>query len=88
MERVESGLSVGPLEIIGVSTKNGKSVLMDDVVYDEVARINPVGVLSEFEQDLQGAIVAWWMLQPNTSMTYGMDMADIAKLFWNERLNK
>jgi hypothetical protein len=59
---------------------------MDNVVQDEIARINPVGVLSELEQDLQGAIV-YWMLNTTSVDTYSMAMKEVIKLFWNERLN-
>ncbi len=82
-----NGMQLGPLLItFASSAKPGKSIMMDYVMADEVARIHPVDVLSEFEQDLQGAIV-YWMLNTTSVNTYGMDMKDVIKLFWNERLN-
>ena len=82
-----NGMQLGPLlTTFASSVKPGKSIMMDYVMADEVARIHPVDVLSEFEQDLQGAIV-YWMLNTTSVDTYGMDMKDVIKLFWNERLN-
>ena len=81
-----NGMQLGPLLItFASSAKPGKSIMMDHVMADEVARIHPVDVLSEFEQDLQGAIV-YWMLNTTSVDTYGMDMKDVIKMFWNERL--
>lgn len=59
---------------------------MDNVVQDEIARINKaVSVLSDFEYDYHVKIVQW-MLGKGSSV-YGMGLADIAKQYWNERLN-
>ena len=59
---------------------------MDNVVQDEIARINgTVSVLSDFEYDYHIQVVQWMIGQGST--IYGMGLADIAKLFWNERLN-
>ena len=60
--------------------------MMDIMVNDEFARINARDVMSEFEQDCQGAIV-YWMFNTTSVNTYGMDMKEVIKLFWNERLN-
>ena len=65
---------------------------MDNVVADEIARINPVDVMSEFEGDVRYDVLKWlWnnpqqesMTSPHTGL---LDWKKAAKLFWNERLN-
>lgn len=58
---------------------------MDYIMADEVARLYPSNVSSEFEGDVRREIIGWILLT-TTSLT-GMDMKDVIKLFWNERLN-
>jgi len=59
---------------------------MDNVVQDEIARINnTVSTLSDFEYDFHIKVVQWMIA--SGPLVYGMGMEDISKLFWNERLN-
>lgn len=59
--------------------------MTDAAVCDEVARLYPGNVSSDFENNIRREIIDWILLT-TTSLT-GMDMKDVIKLFWNERLN-
>jgi len=54
------------------------------VIHDEITRVNATGVFSEFEWEVQSDIIKWVLESPIP--TYGMDMKDVTKLFWNERI--
>ena len=58
---------------------------MDNVVQDEVARINPVEFLGDFEYQVRDEIFYYIMGIPVGLLP--TDMKDVIKLFWNERLN-
>lgn len=58
---------------------------MDAIVYDEVARLYPASVSGELENQARADIIDWLLATPTP--TIGMDMKDVIKLFWNERLN-
>jgi len=58
---------------------------MDNLMRDEIARLYPGNVSSDFEGNVRREIIDWILLT-TTSLT-GMDMKDVIKLFWNERLN-
>ena len=58
---------------------------MDYIMADEVARLYPGNVSSALEDSVRRDIIDWILLTP-TPLT-GMDMKDVIKLFWNERLN-
>lgn len=58
---------------------------MDNQMRDEVARLYPGNVSSDFEDRVRRDIIDWILLTPIPLS--GMDMKDVIKLFWNERLN-
>ena len=58
---------------------------MDYIMADEVVRLYPGNVSSEFEQIVRGEIVDW-ILSTLTPLGH-LDMKDVIKMFWNERLN-
>lgn len=62
---------------------------MDNLMRDEVARLYPGNVSSDFEQIVRGEIVDWILTASNftAAVTRGLDMKDVIKMFWNERLN-
>ena len=58
---------------------------MDYIMADEVARLYPGNVSSALEDSVRRDIIDWIL---NTTIPLrGMDMKDVIKLFWNERLN-
>ncbi len=59
---------------------------MDAIVFDEVARLYPANVSSELENQARIDIIDWILTTPTP--TTGMDMKDVIKLFWNERLGQ
>ena len=54
---------------------------------DEVARLYPANVSSDFENNVRGELIDWILLAPTPIKLTGMDMKDVIKMFWNERLN-
>ena len=54
-------------------------------VKDEIARLYPYNVNSEMENAYRGEIVDW--LLTTSKDTRGMDMKEVIKMFWDERLN-
>jgi hypothetical protein len=58
---------------------------MDNLMRDEVARLYPGNMSSDFEDNVRRDIIDWILLTPIPLS--GMDMKDVIKLFWNERLN-
>ena len=55
-------------------------------VTDEMFRIHTQGtVRSDFEYIVHSEIVEW--MEPRNEQLLGMDMRDVIKQFWNERLN-
>jgi hypothetical protein len=60
---------------------------MDNVMRDEVARLYPANVSSDFENNVRGELIDWILLAPTPIKLTGMDMKDVIKMFWNERLN-
>ena len=58
---------------------------MDNVMRDEVARLYPANASSDFENNVRREIIDWILLT-TTSLT-GMDMKDVIKMFWKEKLN-
>lgn len=58
---------------------------MDYIMADEVARLYPGNVSGALEDSVRRDIIDWIL---NTAIPLrGMDMKDVIKLFWNERLN-
>ena len=57
---------------------------MDSLVYEESSFVNARPTTSAFEHDVMSDIVEYIMDTPSTQ---GMDMKDVIKIFWNERLN-
>lgn len=55
---------------------------MDNMITDEIARINSDEVLSEFEKNIRLEIIAWALTQPEK-----MPWQNTVNAFWNERLN-
>lgn len=55
------------------------------VVKDEVARLYPVNVSSDFEDSLRSEIIDWTLSVPVGILP--KDMKDTIQQFWNERLN-
>ena len=95
--KVEDGMQIGqPFEIVGGSTKTGKSVVMakynellsivwDDVMLEETRRVHPQDVQSDFETQVKQEIDAWIKKQPPHKSW--ATPARSAQEFWNERLN-
>ena len=55
-------------------------------VTDEMLRVHTQGaVRSDFEYIVHSEIVEW--MEQRKEQVLGMDMRDVIKLFWNERLN-
>lgn len=84
--KYENGLAmrIGQLlTAIASSTKSGKSVMMDYAMADEVARLYPDSVSSDFEDSVRGEIIEWIMSQPKIFD----DMKNAINAYWNERLN-
>ena len=82
--KVEDGMQIGqPLVIVGGSTKPNKSIMMDYAMADEVARLYPDNVSSDFEDSVRGEIIEWIMSQPKIFD----DMKNAINAYWNERLN-
>lgn len=59
--------------------------MIDAAVRDEVARLYPGNVSSDFEQIVRYDIIGWILATPTT--TRGVDMKEVIKMYWNERLN-
>ena len=60
-------------------------ITKDNAVIDEMFRVHiPGTVSSDFEYMVRSEIVDW--IEENKQVL-GMDMRDVIKLFWNERLN-
>jgi len=59
--------------------------MIDAAVLDEVVRLYPGNVSSEFEQIVRGEIVDW--ILTTSAVTRGLDMKEVIKMYWNERLN-
>jgi hypothetical protein len=59
--------------------------MIDAAVRDEVARLYPGNVSSELENNVRRDIIDW-ILNATVPLS-GMDMKDVIKMFWNERLN-
>ena len=55
---------------------------MNNVIKDEINRINSDEVLSEFEKDIRLEILAWNLTQPKK-----MSWRETVNAYWNERLN-
>lgn len=58
---------------------------MDYIMADEVARLYPGNVSSDLENSVRRDIIDW-ILNATIPLS-GMDMTDVIKMFWNERLN-
>ena len=58
---------------------------MDYIMYDEIVRLYPGNVSSALEDSVRRDIIDW-ILNTTIPLT-GMDMTDVIKMFWNERLN-
>ena len=58
---------------------------MDNLMRDEVARLYPSNVSSALENSVRRDIIDW-ILNATVPLS-GMDMTDVIKMFWNERLN-
>ena len=58
---------------------------MDYIMYDEIARLYPGNVSSALENSVRRDIIDW-ILNATVPLS-GMDMTDVIKMFWNERLN-
>ena len=55
------------------------------LVNDEIARINATNVSSNLENEVRKDIIQWLL---NTPLDMSrLDMSDVIKQFWNERLN-
>jgi hypothetical protein len=59
--------------------------MTDVIVRDEVARLYPGNVSSDFENNVRREIIDW-ILSTVTPLGH-LDMRDVIKTFWNERLN-
>lgn len=59
--------------------------MIDAAVLDEVVRLYPGNVSSDFEQIVRGEIVDW--ILATSTVTRGVDMKEVIKMYWNERLN-
>lgn len=55
------------------------------LVNDEIARINATNVSSNLENEVRKDIIQW-LLDTPLDMSR-LDMSDVIKQFWNERLN-
>lgn len=86
MEKVELGRSVGPLEIIGGSTGTGKSVLMENIVKDELGRVNATVSMSDFELAVFDDVLSW-VDTKDSDFTADLTTKDAIIAYWNERLN-
>ena len=79
-----NGMRLGPLHIaFASSAKPNKSIMMDYAMADEVARLYPDNVSSDFEDSVRGEIIEWIMSQPKIFD----DMKNAINAYWNERLN-
>jgi hypothetical protein len=58
---------------------------MDNVMRDEVARLYPGNVSSDFENNVRREIIDW-ILSTVTPLSH-LDMKDVIKMFWKEKLN-
>ena len=58
---------------------------MDSVTYDEIARLGASPVNGELESNVRREIIDW-ILSTVTPLGH-LDMKDVIKMFWNERLN-
>jgi len=84
--KYENGLAmrIGQLlTAIASSAKPDKSIMMDYAMADEVARLYPDNVSSDFEDSVRGEIIEWIMSQPKIFD----DMKNAINAYWNERLN-
>ena len=59
--------------------------MIDAAVRDEVARLYPGNVSSDFENRVLGEITDWIMSTPVGLLP--KDMRDVIKTYWDERLN-
>jgi len=59
---------------------------MDYIMRDEVARLYPGNVSSDFEDNVRGEIIKWIFSTPANTIK-GKDMKEVIATFWNERLN-
>jgi hypothetical protein len=55
------------------------------VTYDEIARLGASPVNGELESNIRREIIDW-ILSTVTPLGH-LDMKDVIKMFWNERLN-
>lgn len=55
------------------------------LVNDEIARINATNVSGDLEQEVRKDIIQWLIRSPIDMSR--LDMSDVIKQFWNERLN-
>lgn len=60
---------------------------MDSIMRDEIARLYPGNVSSDFEDNVRGELIDWVLLAPTPLKLSGVDMKDVIAMFWNERLN-
>jgi len=60
---------------------------MDSMMRDEIARLYPGNVSSDFEDNVRGEIIDWILLAPTPLKLSGVDMKEVIAMFWNERLN-
>lgn len=60
----------------------GAHKMLDNILQDELNRINSTEILSEFEKNIRLEIIAWALTQPEKRSWQGTVNA-----FWNERLN-
>lgn len=56
--------------------------MLDNMLQDEINRINSDKVLSEFEKNIRLEIIAWNLTQPKV-----MSWQETVNAFWSERLN-
>jgi hypothetical protein len=56
--------------------------MTDNLIQEEVNRINSTEVLSEFEKDIRLEILAWSTTQPEKR-----PWRETVNAFWNERFN-
>jgi hypothetical protein len=60
---------------------------MDSMMRDEIARLYPGNVSSDFEDNVRGELIDWILLAPTPLKLSGVDMKEVIAMFWNERLN-
>lgn len=59
---------------------------MDYIMYDEIVRLYPGNVSSDFEDTVRGEIIEWILSTPSAE-TSGKNLKDVIEMFWSERLN-